>query len=239
MPTVDGQNYLGLAYSDNDMRHRIIGLVNYRVDYGDHAGGATIISLGLVSNSGSKVSYVYGNDMNGDGQSNDLIYIPNKASELKFDPLTVTVQKVKITYSPEAQQAAFDKYIDENPYLRERRGQYAERNGAYFPWLTRFNLSVVQEVYFKVGVNNMKNTLQFRFDILNVGNLLNDEWGVGYVSTTTSPLTVAIDVNTGLPSYKLRTQNISGGTILLRDSFVKSITIDNVWQAQFGIRYIF
>jgi hypothetical protein len=69
--------------------------------------------------------------------------------------------------------------------------------------------------------------------------MLNNKWGVGTVSTTTAPLTVAsIDAN-GLPTYKLATQILDGGTILIRDSFVKSITIDNVWQAQFGVRYIF
>ena len=85
----------------------------------------------------------------------------------------------------------------------------------------------------------MKNTLQFRFDILNAGNMINNKWGVGNVSTTTSPLTVAGTDAAGLPSYRLRTQVVDGQTILLRDSFTKSITIDNVYQAQFGIRYIF
>ena len=239
MPTIEGQNYLPLAYADNDMRHRIIGMINYRLDYGDKAGGSTIISLGMVSNSGGKLSYVYGSDLNGDGQNNDLIFVPNKATDMKFASLTVGSGATAQTFTPEQQQAAFDSYIDNNPYLSERRGQYAERNGAYFPWLNRFNLSVVQEVYFKVGIKQMKNTLQFRFDILNVANMLNNSWGVGSVSTTTSPLTVAAIDAAGLPSYRLRTQVVDGTTVLLQDSFTKSITIDNVWQAQFGIRYIF
>jgi membrane peptidoglycan carboxypeptidase len=74
--------------------------------------------------------------------------------------------------------------------------------------------------------------------------MLNNKWGVGTVSTTSAPLTVSsIDIH-GLPTYKFATQSIKNddgttSTILLRDSFVKSINIDNVWQAQFGIRYIF
>ena len=241
MPTVAGQNYLGLAYADNDLRHRIIGFVNYRLEYGKRAGGATIISLGMISSSGSKISYVYGSDLNGDGQNNDLIYVPTNATDMKFATVTSGSGASLVTFTPEQQQAAYNIYIDNNPYLKVRRGQYAERNGAYFPWLNRFNFSLVQEVYFKVGVKQMKNTLQFRFDILNAGNMLNNKWGVGTVSTTNSPLTIASIDAAGLPTYKLRTQVQSedGKTILLRDSFVKSITIDNVWQAQFGIRYIF
>jgi hypothetical protein len=246
MPTVDGQNHLSLAFADNDLRNRIIGFVNYRIEYGKKVGGATIVSLGVVSNSGSKLSYVYGNDLNGDGQSNDLIYVPSSTSiaDMKFADVKVGSGTSAHTFTQEDQRTALDTYIDNNPYLKGLRGKYAERNGGYFPWLTRFNFSLVQEVYFKVGVKQMKNTLQFRFDILNAGNMLSNKWGVGSISTTTSPLTVAsIDAN-GLPTYKLATQvlkNADGSTttILLKDSFVKSITIDNVWQAQFGIRYIF
>ena len=207
-----------------------------------------MISLGLVSASGAKVSYQYGNDLNGDGQTNDLIYIPNSASEMTFASLTVGSGASAVTYSPEEQQEAFDAYIEGNEYLRKRRGQYAERNGGIYPWLTRVDLTFVQEVFIEVGPNQKRNTLQFRIDILNFGNLLNNSWGVGYQSTasttvltpiTASPLTVAgIDSN-GVPSYRLATQNIDGQTVLLRDSYTRNITLDNVWQAQIGIRYIF
>ena len=240
MPTVAGQNYLDLSYADNDLRHRIIGMVNYRIDYGDKTGGATIITLGMISNSGSKISYVYGSDLNGDGQrNNDLIYVPNAASEMTFVDIVKSKTDPTVVFTAAQQQAAYDAYIDNNEYLKTRRGNYAERNGDAFPWLNRFNFSAVQEVYFKVGPKQMKNTLQFRFDILNVGNMLNNKWGVGYVSTTTQPLTISKVDAAGLPSYQLATQVVDGQTILLRDSYVKSITIDNVWQAQFGIRYIF
>jgi hypothetical protein len=246
MPSISGQNHLGISFADNDTRHRIIGFVNYRLEYGDKAGGATVVSLGMVSNSGGKISYVYSNDMNGDGQSfNDLIYVPEAASELNFADITTgSGDNLKTLFTAQEQVAAFDTYISNNTYLKDRRGEYAERNGGYFPWLNRFNFSLVQEVYFKVGVKQMKNTLQFRFDILNVGNMLNNKWGVGNVSTSNNPLTLASVNSDGEPVYRMATQVVKNDdgtnqTILLRDSFVKSITIDNVWQAQFGIRYIF
>ncbi len=237
IPTIYGQNYLTTSFADTDLRHRIIGYLNYRINYGGKIGGSTTFTLGMTSASGSKVSYVYGNDLNGDNQNNDLIYVPNNASEMNFANLTVGSGANAVVYTPDQQRAAFDAYINGNEYLKTRRGNYAERNGGYFPWLTRFDFTAIQEFYIMAG--KKKNTIQIRADILNVGNLLNNRWGVGYASTSVNPLTIAsVDAN-GVPTYRLGTQTINGQTVLLKDSFVKSITLDNVWQAQIGLRYIF
>lgn len=237
MPTELGQNSLRVSYSDNDLRHRIVGAINYRLEYGGDIGGSTMFTLGMVSNSGGKLSYTYSGDLNGDGQTNDALYIPRSASELQFASVAASGSQPEIT--PAEQAAAFDAWVDNNPYLKDRRGKYAERNGAYFPWLTRFDFSLIQEFYMLVGQKKTKNTLQLRADVLNIGNLISQKWGVGMQSTSLQPLSVASIGADGTPVYRFGTQTIDGVRVPLRDSFVPTATVGNVWQAQIGIRYIF
>lgn len=242
VPTTVGQNYLNTSYADNDLRHRINGYVNYRLNYGGKFGGSTAFTLGGTYASGSKISYTYNQDINFDGQTqNDLMFVPRSASDLTFSPLTVGTGAAAVTYSPEQQQAAFDSYINGNEYLSTRRGQYAERNGGAYPWLARFDFTAIQEFYVAVGQKGKRNTIQFRVDILNVGNLLNNKWGVGNLQTTFNPLVATVNTTTGVPSYRLATQNVGGQNVLLRDSFVKSASLNagDVYQAQIGLRYIF
>lgn len=128
--------------------------------------------------------------------------------------------------------------------MSSRRGQYAERNGQEVPWLTRFDFTVAQDFYVKVGPSGKRNAIQVRFDIMNVGNLLSNKWGVGYTSVTGTPLTLASVDGTGLPSYRLATQTIinSNGVsevVLVRDRFVRSLTVNNAWQGQLTLRYTF
>jgi len=237
-PTVGGQNFLTPSFTDNDLRHRFVGYVNYRINYGGKFGGSTEFTLGATSASGSKLNYIYGNDLNGDGQINDLIYVPNNATELTFTTLTAGGK----TFTPEQQQVALDALISSDEYLNSRRGTYAQRNGGFFPWLTRVDLSAVQEIY--VNVNGKLNRLQFRADILNFGNMLNNAWGVGYSTTSgsfgsASPLTVASVSVAGVPTYRMATRVVDGSTQLLDKTFVKTISVGNAWQAQLGLRYFF
>jgi Carboxypeptidase regulatory-like domain len=238
IPSVGGVNYTTLSYSDNDLRHRVVGYLNYRLQYGGDFGGATMVTLGMVSSTGGKISYLHGNDMNGDGQTNDLLYVPKNASELTFSPLVVGSGATAVTYTQEQQQTAYNTYIDNNPYLSTRKGSYAERNGGQFPSLTRMDFAVVQDIF--VNVKGKRNVLQFRADIFNFGNLLNNAWGVGNIITNSRPLTLDKVLPSGAPSYKLATQVLSdGSTVLLKDTFLKSKTIDDVYQIQLGLRYIF
>jgi hypothetical protein len=246
MATVAGQNYLGLGYADNDLRSRAIGYLNWKVLHGeDGRRGNSMITLGLTSNSGLKYSYIYSNDLNGDGQTNDLIYVPNSASEVTFLPLTVGTGTAAKTFTPEQQQAAYDAYIDNNPYLKTRRGQYAERNGGFSPWLTRIDVSFIRELHFYV--KEKRNTLQIRFDLMNAANMLNSEWGVGYFApganfNNISPIAIANGGSTAAsatPTYRMATQVINGQTQLIQDSFLKSVALSNVWQGQLGLRYTF
>jgi hypothetical protein len=233
--SIYGVNYPREGFSDNDLRHRFMGYVNYRLNYGGNFGGATTFSLGMVSASGFKLSYIYSSDVNGDGQFNDMIYVPAAGNNLAFQDQTVGTT----VFTAAAQAAAFSNYIDANPYLKSRRGTYAERNGAQAPWLTRFDFSIEQDFFVKTGKNKKANTFRFRADFINFGNLINNKWGVGNVSTTPQPLNYRGRTAAGEPIYRLATQVVDGATVLLKDAFVDSKTLNDVYQIQLGIRYIF
>ena len=232
--SVNGNNNLNLSNSDFLSPNRLVGLLGYKIEYGKGLGGSTSFTLGYVGNQGNPFSYTIGGDMNGDRiAGNDLIFVPQNGTDIKFAPLVVGTR----TYSQAEQQSAFDAYISQDEYLSTRRGQYAERNGSFIPMLHRFDLSVVQEMYVKV--KGGKNTIQIRADILNFGNLLNNDWGVSQRATIPTILNYSSTVGNE-PVYKLATQKLAdGSSILARDTYQYNSSVFDVWSAQLGIRYIF
>jgi hypothetical protein len=231
--TVNGNNKPEIAFSDNDLRHRVIGSVSYKKAYGGQFGGSTQVSLFYEGRTQGRYSYVAAGDLNLDGISNnDLIFIPKNATDLNFATLTAGGK----TFTAAEQAAAFDKFIEQDAYLSKNRGSYAQRNGALLPFYNSVDLGIVQEFFVKAG--DVRNTFQVRFDILNVGNLLNNKWGVLNNIVQNRPLTVR-SVTNGVPTYSLSTQTIDGQTALLRDSFAPNLSTSSVWGAQLGLRYIF
>ena len=231
--SVNGNNYPDLGYSSYDQRHRLFGAINYRFEY--LKAGATQVGLFINGATQGRFSYVYNQDMNGDGiNGNDLLYVPNNASELTFVDFTSN----GVTFTAAQQAAAFDKYIDQDSYLSTRRGQYAERNGALLPWLWRADFSFLQEVYVNTG--GKRNTLQFRADILNFTNLINKNWGISDKVINSRPLSFSGVTGEGAPSYKMVTTGSGTSTKLLDQTLQKdAIFASDTYSIQFGIRYLF
>ena len=231
--SVNGNNDLPLSQSDFVSPNRLVGLLGYKIEYGKKAGGATSVSIGYVGNQGSPFSYTISGDMNGDRISgNDLMFIPNKGTDIKFAPLTIGTT----VYTEAQQQAALESYIGQDKYLSANRGKYAERNGSVLPMLHRFDLSFVQDI--NVLIKEKKNTLQLRLDFLNFGNMLNNKWGVSQRATNPALLAYQSTVNNE-PVYKLATQTFSSGAGLIQDTYSRNSSVYDVWTAQLGIRYIF
>ncbi|HXI28836.1 MAG TPA: carboxypeptidase regulatory-like domain-containing protein, partial [Vicinamibacterales bacterium] len=179
-PIVFDPNNPALAISSNSPGKRIFLAGTYSHQY--FGWGATTISAfydahpnipNPVINT-ANASYVFSGDANGDTViGNDLIYIPRDTSEMNFVPFTVGTR----TYTAAEQAAAFEQYIQNDPYLRDHRGQYAERDGLFYPIVNRIDLSLTQDVFKSVG--SKRHSGQIRLDITNFGNLLNKNWGVG------------------------------------------------------------
>ena len=225
--TVNGNNYSELAFSNNDLRHRFITGLSYRVEYLNTM--ATQISFFLEARNQGRYNFAYSQDMNGDGiNGNDLLYIPANSGETKFLPITSSGTTV---FTPEQQAEAF------NEYMRDNRGNYFERNGALLPWLTTADLSAVQEFYISAG--GKRNTLQFRIDIFNFTNMLNNKWGVGRSLLSTQPVVAAGANADGEPVFRMRTFGSGTSQTIIDRSFTSSATINDVYKIQLGLRYIF
>ena len=233
--SVFGNNTLNLATSSNLVRNRIVGILGYRKEYGKKYGGATTVTLGYVGAQNNPFSYVVAGDLNGDRVfNNDLVFVPTKGSDIRFSPLTVGTR----VYTEAEQQAAFEAFINQDPYLSTRRGQYAERNALALPFLHRFDLSVAQDLFVKI--KGKRNAFQIRADILNFGNMLNNKWGVSQRAGAPQLLNFVSRDASNVPTYRLATQrDATGVTYLAKDTYMYNSSVFDVWTAQLGIRYTF
>jgi len=227
METVNGLNYLDLSISDFDIGHRVVGFLNYKFDWISHL--TTSFTLYYNGQSGDVFSYVYNDDgnINGEGENEgNLIYVPASQSEIVFADAATAAE----------QWAALDNFIENDPYLSTRRGQYAERNASRAPFRNIIDFKFAQDIYVTGG--DYKHTLQLTFDLFNLGNLINPDWGrwyyVSYNTFTLLDFEGFVDEagDDYTPTFSF---SDPGDVWDIDDIGVNS----SRWQAQIGLRYIF
>ncbi len=222
------------AFSANFSGHRVFAVASYRLEYFDFGG--TTVSLFWEGYNNGNASYTFSGDLNGDGSTNnDLIYIHRRTAEMNFEQYTYTdpVTKAVTTFTPAQQAAAWDAYISQDEYLSDKRGKYAERGAVLLPFVFRADFGIAQDVF--TNFFDKRNTLQFRVDILNVGNLLNKDWGVSQRLVTTQPLIARPTGADGVALYRLYQANGK----LLKTSYQQNANLNDVYRIQFSVRYIF
>ena len=221
--SVNGPHAPEVQRSQYVIPNKVIGSVSYKLPWQiGNFKSATLINLFYMGNSGYNYSYMYSNDMNGDNYNNDLIYIPTGKGDIKF----------KTT----ADEDAFFAFMDQDSYLKANKGKYAEGYAARTPWVHNFDLRIAREYYFNVG--EVKNTLQFSLDFLNVGNLLNTKWGVAKsaaISKYGRILKYEGKDDSNVPSYSF----VKDKGEYLTTAYDYNYNFGQTWRLQVGVKYSF
>lgn len=233
-------NNPGLGLAGSSQGHRVFMQASYSKEY--FGFGATTVSAFWEARPSqqlfsTRASYIFNSDINVDGGTNDLIYIPRDASEMNFVQFTHTNGRV---FTAAEQAAAFEAYIQQDPYLKNHRGEYARRGGMAMPLFNRMDLSLVQDVFQNIG--GTRNAGQIRLDITNFGNMLNSNWGVSRRTVVSGTGANSIPILTngaadaqGRIGYRLAVVNNE----LISRTFQTTSGLADVYQYMLSFRYTF
>ncbi|HLN53830.1 MAG TPA: carboxypeptidase regulatory-like domain-containing protein [Lentimicrobium sp.] len=233
-PTVLHQNAPGRSFSQFAVPHRVIGALSYHKEYINHLG--TTVSLFYEGANQGRISYIYSNDMNGDGNAADLIYIPASEGEINF--VDIKDKDGNVINDAQSQSDAFWAFVSQDKYMRDHKGMYAQRAGALLPWRNRFDVKILQDIFADFGTTR-RYTLQLSVDLLNIGNMINSDWGTAQKQILgnydMSLLKFAGANSEGEPTYNFNKVGSSFPT----SSFTDVLSTTSTWGAQVGLRFIF
>lgn len=215
-----------LSYSYFDKPHKVMGMVSYVSPM--YARMKTHVSLVYHGQSGNRFSYMTFDPIdvnNCGGAGGFLLYVP---TEDELGRMSWAGDEAEHA----SQAEAFEQYISNDKYLSSRRGQFTERFGGISPFEHRFDLHLAQDFYYdrKTG-----RKLQFMVDFLNIGNLLNPEWGL------------VDDYSSSLHQYK-QVLNVEGvkddgkykvPTYKFVDAKLGIEDLPSRWRCQIGLRVTF
>ncbi|MGD0340368.1 MAG: carboxypeptidase regulatory-like domain-containing protein [Bacteroidales bacterium] len=221
---VYGLNDLRLTRSNYDLGSKITGLVSYRKAYLSDLL-ATQVSLFYNGQSGQPVSYIYNGDLNNDGTSNDMIYIPASSSEIDLVDISGGATAAQ-------QWTDLDNFISKDKYLSKHRGQYAERNAARMPFQSEFDFKLLEDIKIKTGQTS--NKLEISLDILNIGNLINRKWGESkYLSNQQFALITYKGMVGTTPTFNYAPTGMTNWQAYSVSDLASR------WRMQIGLRYVF
>ncbi len=217
MESADPNNMVA-SRSDFEVEHRFSASASYK--FNRRSKWSTTVSGYYNHQTGrpfTVVTYSSYPSFNGDYyQYNDLFYVPASADEVLIQGGTWEQLDAFIS------MAGLDSY----------RGEIAPRNASTGPWLTDFDIKLMQDI--PVGYGDLQVTL----DIANFLNLLDADWGhVKYMpfGNIQAVRYAGQDPATGKPIYQLRYE-------VSRPDEYPMFTLDNVrsrWRLKLGLRWSF
>lgn len=181
----------------------------------------------LGSYSYSRYSYIFTGNVNNDPSApGNLIYVP--ASRQELNSWNFADSRVGgATYSADMQRDDFWAFINQDDYLKDRKGMYAERGGAKMPWHHQLDFKYLRDMSIKIG--QTKHSLQLGLDVENVLNFLCKDWGL-YKQITGNALLTYKD---GQYTYN----TVNGERHLSTSQNYEALA--STYRLQFTIRYLF
>lgn len=235
------------GYSTYVAPNRILLSASYKLKEGKNA--ASTFSLiydgsenGFMGNySYTRYSYIFSSNVTNDMRApGNLLYIPRTREELDSwnfvaNGTYTDASGNKQAYTADMQRDDFWTYINQDSYLKKRKGQYTERGGAKMPWHHQLDFKFNQDFYLMVG--GKRHTLQLGCDITNLPNLLNNDWGL-YKQLSSNTL-LSYKPGTGTNgSNGTFTYNLANNARHLK-TYQNYVNTWSTYQVLFSVRYIF
>jgi hypothetical protein len=208
--------------SNTDIRDRIVASVTRRFEFIKNA--PTTVSMFYQTRTGRPYSWVFRGDANGDGFAfNDLLYVPTGPS----DP--------KVTWANTGERDAFFAFVNSTT-LSKYLGRNAPRNSETSPWTQTLDVKITQEIPISKRVK-----AEVFANLLNLGNVLNDQWGqleevpFSFRRAVAAPTSYNPAGNGGLGSwaYTFSGLTLDGVPVTANDTPISR------WQIQAGMRIRF
>ncbi|MCH4147328.1 MAG: carboxypeptidase regulatory-like domain-containing protein [Prevotella sp.] len=227
-----------LGNSAFNVPHRIQASAYYHVSYGANKAWMSTIGLIYQAKSGAPYTIYYYGDVNGDGSNgNDLLFIPTdeqidkmgfEATSYNKNALTNAVFGSDYsgkTLTQDMQRQLMKYWMGTDSYLKNHRGEYYKRYADNLAFEHHFDVHFAQKYSFKVA--GQINALELSFDIINIGNLLNKDWGHTY--------------GDGFGIYQSPVNYQGGGVYQFTGGYATRNYSDyySRWRGQIGLKYTF
>ncbi len=236
---VAGRNTPVLGRSDFALGHRLISSLSYAIKWPSYENRTTTLTFFYDGMAGSPYSYIIAgsngrnlNNETGSTSSNrSLIWIPADASQINLVDYTAN----GVTVTAAEQWTNLNAFIEDDPYLSGHRGSYAEKNSNLMPWANFLDFSLRQDFGIKAGGTVHK--LQLSWDLFNVLNFLNQDWGARYSVigdfNNYYLYQVETNANNSTPQFTYRLGDKKGKDAMNISDY------SSRWQMRLGLRYIF
>ncbi|HEX7025339.1 MAG TPA: TonB-dependent receptor, partial [Gemmatimonadales bacterium] len=184
-------------------------------------------SMIFTARAGTPYAYVYTNDANGDGNTqNDLMYVPRDQSD--------------ITLSGTNQAADWDRlntFIVSEKCLREQRGRIMDRGSCRNPWQKFVDLRLGKVIPTLSG-----QSLEVTADVFNFLNLLNRDWGINRETANFEQVTFLSMSTSAYDTRGTATQADDRGVYSVPTALPalnRASVNASRWRIQLGGKYIF